>query len=302
MRRIGFLAGRSRSTPRNPDPWYDAFADEMRKLGYVEGKDVVTEWRFADGKYDRLPQLASELVRAGVEVIVAHSTPVTRAAQLATNAIPIVAIGIGDPVTTGFVTNLRQPGGNITGVSQMVTELVPKQFELLGTLLPGASRIGALMNPNNPTRPNYRKILEDGARPFGMNIEPEDARNRDEIRRAFAAMAQRDADAVFIVADGFFSGMGTLLAELGLAHRLPSIGTYREYVEAGVLVSYGPDVAASYRRGAIYVDKILKGAKPGELPFEQPNKIHLAINRRTAKALRISVPRELLLRADEVFD
>jgi putative tryptophan/tyrosine transport system substrate-binding protein len=233
---------------------------------------------------------------------VTHSSPVTRAAQRATKTIPIVAIGIGDPVGTGFAKTLARPGGNVTGVSQMVSDIIPKQFELLRTLLPGATRIGALMNPDNPTRPNYQKILEHGAEPFGMRVEPGDARNEDEIRRGFAAMALKNADAVFISADGVFSGKGALLAELSLAHHLPSIGTYREYVKAGVLISYGPDVAASYRRGAIYVDKILKGAKPDELPFEQASKIHLAINRKTAKALGISVPRELLLRADEVFD
>jgi putative ABC transport system substrate-binding protein len=302
VRRIGFLALRSRSTPASPDPWYNAFADEMRKLGYAEGGNIVTEWRFADGKYDRLPQLASELVRAGAEVIVAQSTPATEAAQQATKTVPIVAIGIGAPVASGLGVRLARPGGNVTGVSMMLDAVIPKQFEMLRVLLPGASRIGVLMNPDNPTRRGYQRVFEQGARPFGMQIEPEDARNEDEFRRAFAAMAKRGADAVIISADGSFYRHGALFAELGLAHQLPTMDTYREHAQAGVLVSYGPDVAASYRRGAIYVDKILKGAKPGDLPFEQPSKIHLAINRKTATALRISVSRELLLRADEVLD
>jgi putative tryptophan/tyrosine transport system substrate-binding protein len=302
IRRIGFLAGRSRSTPSNPDPYYDAFVDELRKLGYTEGKTIAIEWRFAEGKYDRLPQLASDLVRRNVEVIVTHSTPVTRAAQSATNTIPIVFAGVGDPVSTGFAESLARPGRNITGLSQMISDLVSKQFELLKALLPAAARIGALMNPNNPNRDRYLKNLQDNAKRFDMAIVPGDAQSPEDIRRAFATMAQKGAQAVFIAADGLFVGQAHLLAELGLAHRLPSIGTYREHVSAGVLISYGDNVVAGYRRAAVYVDKILKGARPGELPIEQPTKIHLAINRKTAKALGVTIPRELLLRADEVFD
>ena len=303
IRRIGFLAGRSRSTPTHPDPFYDAFVDEMRKLGYVEGKNLVIEWRFADGKYERLPQLASELVRANVEVIVTHSTPVTMAAHRATSTTPIVTIGVGNPVYSGFAASLARPGGNITGLSVITPDLTSKHFELLKMLLPGATRIGVLLNSNNPTTlAGALKNHQDGAQRFGMEVVPADAKSPEGIRQTFATMAEKGAQAVIVPADGLFLGQPRLLAELGLAHRLPSLGAYREHVEAGVLISYGPNVDDYYRRAAVYVDKILKGAKPGDLPFEQPTKIHLAINRRTASVLGISVPRELLLRADEVFE
>jgi len=302
IRRIGFLAGRSRSTPSNPDPYYDAFVDEMRRLGYIERKNLFIEWRFAEAKYDLLPQLASELVRTNIEVLVTHSTPVTKVAQHATRTIPIVTIGVGNPVWSGFAASLARPGGNITGLSTITPDLTPKNFELLKTLLPGATRIGVLLNPNNPTRQAAWKNHQDAAKSFGMDVVPADAESPEDIRRAFATMAAGGAQAVIVPADGVFLGQPRLFAELGLAHRLPSLAALREHVAAGVLISYGPNVADYYRRGAVYVDKILKGAKPADLPFEQPTKIHLAINRATAKALGISVPRELLLRADEIFD
>jgi len=301
VRRIGFLAGRSRPTPADPDPYYEAFVDQMRRLGYAEGKNLAIEWRFADGRYDRLPQLASELVKMNVEVIVTHARPGTQAAQRATSAIPIVMTAVGDPVGSGFAKSLARPGGNITGLSLPVGDLTEKHVELAKALLPDASRVALLLNPASKESPNLKSI-ERTAKRLGMRIVPIRARNEDEIRKGFVEMTRKGADAVVITGDAFYAGEPTLLAELGIARRLPSIGWYRDHVKSGVLMSYGPDTAFLYRAAATYVDRILKGAKPGNLPIEQPTKIHLAINRRTAAALGITIPRELLSRANEVID
>ena len=304
VRRIGFLAGRSPSTPSNPDPFYDAFVDQLRKLGYEEGKNLLIEWRFADGKYERLPQLASELVKMNVEVIVTHSSPVTRAAQRATGTIPIVMTAVGDPVGGGFARSLARPGGNITGLSLMVTDLTAKQLELLKTLIPSAHRIAVLINPaNKETVPgNLMKDAQAGAKQLGVEIFPVRARTAQEIRTAFAEMTRKGADAVIISGDAFYAGQPTLLAELSLARKLPSIGWYRDHVKAGVLMSYGTDTAFLYRAAAVYVDRILKGAKPNTMRIEQPTKLHLAINRKTANALGLTIPRDLLSRVNDVID
>jgi len=301
--RIGFLALRSRSTAANPDPLYDAFVREMRALGYVEGKNLAIEWRFADGKADRLPALAAELVGSNVGVIVTHASPPTRAAQRATSRIPIVSAAMGAPVISGFAKSLARPGGNVTGLSPINLDLGPKQMELLKTLLPGASRIALLANPDN--RVGYQGLVrthQENTQRLGVTSLWADARDPDGIRRSYADLARERADAVILAADGFFFGQRRLFAELEAAHRLPSMSSYREFVDAGTLISYGQNIADYYRRAAVYVDRILKGAKPEELPIEQPTRIHLAINRKTAGALGITVPAELLLRADEVIE
>lgn len=303
FRRIGFLAARSRSTPSNPDVYYDAFVDQLGKLGYVEGKNLAIEWRFADGRYDRLPQLASELVKMNVEVIVTHSSPGTRAAQHATRMIPIVMTAVGDPVGNGFVKSLARPGGNTTGVALKFTDVTARQFELLKALVPDASRVAVLMNPaNKATMPQNPTDLQRSAKRFGMQIVPVHARTAEEIRSGFVTMTRRGADAVIITGDAFYAGQPALLAELALARRLPSIGWYRDHVKAGVLISYGTDTGFLYRAAALYVDRILKGGKPDRMAIEQPTRIHLAINRRTAKALGLTIPPDLLLRANEVID
>ena len=303
FRRIGFLASRSRSTPSNPDVYYDAFVDQLAKLGYVEGKNLAIEWRFADGKYERLPQLASELVKMNVEVIVAHSSPGTRAAQQATHAIPIVMTAVGDPVGSGFVKSLARPGGNTTGVALKITDLTSKHLELVKALVPDASRVAVLMNPGNKaTMPQNPNDIQRSAKQLGMHVVPVHARTAEEIRSGFVTMTRQGAQAVIITGDAFYAGQSALLAELALARRLPSIGWYRDHVKAGVLMSYGTDTAFLYRAATIYVDRILNGAKPGNMPVEQPTRIHLAINRQTAKALGLTVPRDLLLRANEVID
>jgi len=303
FRRIGFLGIRSRSTPENPDVYYDAFVDQLGKLGYVEGKNLAIEWRFADGKYERLPQLASELVKMNVEVIVTHSSPGVRAAQRATRTIPIVMTAVGDPVGSGFAKSLARPGGNTTGVALKFTDLMDRQFELLKALAPDASRVAVLMNPaNKATVPQSPRDLQRSAKQFGMQLIPVHARTAEEIKRGFATMTRQGAQAVIIAGDAFYAGQSALLAELALARRLPSIGWYRDHVKAGVLISYGTDTGFLYRAAALYVDRILKGGKPDRMSIEQPTRIHLAINRQTAKMLGLTVPPSLLLRANEVID
>ena len=303
IRRIGFLAGRSRSTPADPDPYYDAFVEQMGKLGYVEGKNLHIEWRFADGGYERLPNLAAELARSNVEVIVTHSSPATRAAQRATQTIPIVMTAVGDPVGSGFAKSLRRPGGNITGLSLLVTDLTAKQFELLKAVMPGVSRVAVLLNPSNTTTVRRElKAIQGRARQLGIDVVPMVARTSHEIRSGFSKMTRQGVEALIITGDAYYAGQAALLAELTLAHKLPSVGWYRDHVRAGVLMSYGTDTAFLYRAAAVYVDRILRGAKPGEIAIEQPTKIHLAINRQTAKAIGVAIPPDLLLRANEVID
>ncbi|MBI3374677.1 MAG: ABC transporter substrate-binding protein [Betaproteobacteria bacterium] len=302
VRRIGFLAARSRSTQSSPDVYYDAFEQAMRELGYVEGKNLVIEWRFADGKYERLPNLAAELVQLKVEVIATHSTPATQALKRATSTIPIVVASMGDPVASGFAASLAHPGGNITGLSNIPTDLGPKQTELLKRMMPALSRTAVLMNPGTSFHPGNLKSVQAAAQRLGVKVLPTNARTPEEIERGFAAMRLERAEAVIVLGDAFFSGQRRQIAELAARNRLPSMSTFREDVVAGGLMSYGPNTADTWRRAANYVDRILKGAKPGELPIEQPTKIHLAINRKTAKALGITISKELLFRADEVIE
>ena len=301
VRRIGFLAVRSRSTPSNPEPYYDAFVQGMRELGYVEGKNVVIEWRFADGKYERLPGLAAELVQMKVEVIVTQG-PGTQASQRATSTIPIVFAPVNDPVGSGVVASLARPGGNVTGLSLMAVDLSPKQLELLKIMRPRLSSVAVLLNFGNAGHPAILKSVQSAARQVGIKALPVDARAPEEIERGFATMTRERIEAVIVAGDAFFVGQRRRIAELALKHRMPSMFLTREDVQAGGLMSYGPNLAEFYRRGATYVDKILKGAKPGDLPIEQPTQIHLAINLKTAKMLGLVVSNELLSRADEVIE
>jgi putative tryptophan/tyrosine transport system substrate-binding protein len=299
--RIGFLAARSRSTPSNPDVYYDAFVQGMRELGYIEGKNIVIEWRFADQKYERLPELAAELVRLNPEVIVTHATPATKALQRATTIIPIVFAAIGNPQGSGIVASLARPGGNITGMSLMDLDVSPKHLELLKTMVPALSRAAVIANPNVANHVNILKSVQDSAQALGVKILPVRAGTPEEIERGFAAMRRERADGVIILADSFLIGQRRQIIGLVARIRLPSMYYYREDVQAGGLMSYGQNTADLYRRAATYVDKILNGAKPSELPIEQPTTIHLAINQRTAKALGLTIPQDLLLRADELI-
>jgi putative ABC transport system substrate-binding protein len=299
--RIGFLAPRSRPTSSVPDV-YSAFPQGMRELGYVEGKNFVIEWRFADGKFERLPGLAAELVQMKVDVIVAAGTVATEVAQRATTTIPIVIAASVDPVGSGFVKSLARPGGNITGLSLATSDFSPKHLELLMTVVPKLSRVAVLVSPDNSAHPGVLKSIQATAQKLGVQVLPVSAPTPDDIERGFAMMKRERAEAVIVAADAFFVLQRRQIVELALKHRLASMATNREYAAAGGLMSYGQNVADFYRRAATFVDKILKGAKPGELPIEQPAIFELVINRKTAKTLGIAIPQELLLRADRVIE
>jgi len=302
VRRIGFLAARSRSTSEKPDAGYDAFVDRLRELGYVEGRNLAIEWRFVDGRYERFPAFAAELVQANLEVIACNTTPAAQSLQRVTRTIPIVAMGVGDPVAAGLAANLAHPGGNITGVSIVAPELAPKHVDLLKTVLPSLSRIAFLMNSGIPLHPAILKRTQAAARQIGVEILPVDARTGEEIERGFATMAKERAGAVIVAPDSLFILQRRQIVELSARNSLASIFHFREDVQAGGLISYGENLAEAYRRAAGFVDRILKGAKPADLPFEQPTTFRLAINRRTARALGITIPDGLALRADEIID
>ena len=274
----------------------------MRELGYAEGRNLVIEWRFADGKYEPLAGLADELVRLKVELIVTHGNAAIQAARGATSTIPIVTAAANDPIGSGFVASLARPGGNLTGLSNISVDLSPKHVELLKIMMPRLSRVAIFVNFGNSSHSAILKSLQAAAQQAGMKVMPVEARTPDEIARGFAALARERAEAVVIPSDAFYIQQRQQISEVALKVRMPSIFPFREHVAAGGLMSYGQDLADHYRRTATYADKILKGAKPGDLPIEQPTKIHLAINLKTAKALGLTIPRELLLRADEAIE
>jgi putative ABC transport system substrate-binding protein len=300
--RIGFLATRSRSTSSNPDVYYDAFVLKMRELGYVEGKNLVIEWRFADGNFDRLPGLASELVQMNLEVIVTHYAPAAQVLQRLSKNVPIIITASNDPIGSGFAASLARPGGNVTGFSLMAADLSPKQIELLRIMIPGLSRIAVLVNPSNSGHSSIANNLQVAARQFAISVLAMEANTAEGIGRSFAAMKRERAGAVIVATDGFFTGQAKQVGALTASNKIPSMFAYRDFVTAGGLMSYGVDITENYRRAADYVDKILKGAKPGDLPFEQPMRIYLVVNRKAATALGLPIPQELLLRADEVIE
>ena len=302
VRRIGFLAARSRSTPSRPDVIPDGFLEGMRDLGYVEGKNLLVEWRFADANYARLPALAAELVALKVEVIATYSTPATRALQLATSTIPIVTAAVIDPVGSGYAKSLARPGGNITGLSNATIDLSTKYIELLRTLKPDLSRVAFLMNPGTAAHSSILERVQTTAKPFGIKILPARAGNAQEIPLVFEQLAKEQAEAVIVAVDAFFIQQHKQIADAAASKRMLSLFPYRVDADVGGLMSYASNLREQSRRAAVYVDKILKGAKPGELPFEQPTKFEFIINLRTAKALGLTMPQDLLVRADEVIE
>ena len=282
--------------------YLESFKQGLRELGYVEGRNFLLELRFADGKAEHLLTHAAELVKLNVDVIVATDTPATRAAQQATTTIPIVMANIIDPIGSGFVSSLARPGGNITGLSNMTSEVSPKHLELLVTMVPKLSRVAVLLNPANSGHPGILKSIQAAAEKVGIKILRLEAETPQKIESTFTVMTQERAGAVIVAIDAFFLQQQRQIAELALRHRLPSISGFRQNAEAGILMSYGQDVADFWRRSASFVDKILKGAKPRDLPVEQPTRFHLVINRKTAKVLGLTIPQELLLRADDVIE
>jgi putative tryptophan/tyrosine transport system substrate-binding protein len=281
---------------------FGAFRQGLRDLGHVEGQNIAIESRWADGNYDRYPALAADLVRVKSKVIVAVGGAATQATQQATKTIPIVMSVVLDPVGSRLVASLARPGGNITGVSVMAPDIVGKQLQLLKEAVPSVSRVAVLWNPANPGSAPQLREVEATSRALKMQLQVLEARVPQEIDSAFAAMTRERAGAVVILADAIFTNQRRQIAELSMKGRLPSVYGVREYAEAGGLMDYSVDSLYLEGRAAIYVDKILKGAKPADLPIEQPTKFELIINLKTAKALGLTIPPSLLARADQVID
>jgi putative tryptophan/tyrosine transport system substrate-binding protein len=284
---------------------HEAFLQGLRDLGYVEGRNVVVEYRDAEGKSERLPALAAELVALKVDVILAVTgTPQALAAKQATRTIPIVFTSVADPVTSGLVTSLARPGGNVTGLSSLSPELVGKWLELLTQAVPGVSRVAALWQPGGlgeRTEQDMLKKADVAARALGVRLQFVEARGPADIDRVFSDMTRARAGVLTVLPSSMFFNGRRRLVDLAAKNRLPAVYPQREFVDAGGLMAYGPNVADIFRRAATYVDKILKGAKPGELPVEQPQKFELVINLKTAKTLGLTIPPSLLARADEVI-
>jgi putative ABC transport system substrate-binding protein len=274
----------------------------MRERGYVEGKNFVIEPRYADGKAERLAAFVAELVQIKVDVIVTYGTPANHAARKATATIPIIMTLAIDPVGEGLAASLARPGGNLTGLSIVSLELSQKHVEILKTLLPALSRLAVLRNSSNPGHPAQIKAIESVAQTLGVHILAFDGGSADAIEKSFPGMAHANAQAVLVLGDTFFVQRMRQIAELALKHVLPSAYVVREFPEAGGLIGYGPDINDNFRRAASYVDRIMKGAKPGELPIEQPVKFDFVVNLKTARALGLTVPQLLLLRADRVIE
>jgi putative tryptophan/tyrosine transport system substrate-binding protein len=299
--RIGWL--RVGLLDREPDSREEAFRQGLHDLGYVEGQHLVLEGRDAQGRVERLPDLAAELVRLQVEVLVARGAPAIRAAQHATRTVPIVMAGTSDAVELGFVASLARPGGNITGVSWLGTELPGKRLELLKEIVPQRARIAVLANPANPYYGSRLHNLTGAAQVLGLHLHVVEVRQADELAPAFAALPQARADALLVMEDALVlsTSLGGRLPALAAMSRLPAMYGWREVVAAGGLMSYGPSFQDIHRRAAVYVDKILKGATPADLPVEQPTTFELVINLKTAQALGLTMPASLLFQATEVL-
>jgi putative ABC transport system substrate-binding protein len=299
VHRIGALGGSAAFSPLR-----EAFLQGLRDLGYVEGRTVVIEYRYDDDKLERLPASAAELVALKVDVIVTGSTPAAVAAKQATKTIPIVFAAVIDPVADGLVTSLARPEGNVTGLSTLSPELVGKRLELLKQVVPEVTRVAVLWQPGaipERTEKDYLKEAEVAARALGVRLQFVEARGPADFGRAFSDMTRARAGALTVWGNQLFFTERSRLADLAAKHRLPAVYAIKEAVHAGGLMSYGPDVADMFRRIATYVDKILKGAKPGDLPVEQPTKFELVVNLKTAKTIGLTVPPSLLGRADEVI-
>jgi putative ABC transport system substrate-binding protein len=298
--RIGFLGVTSRS---DRPSLLDAFRQGLRELGWVEGQNIVIDYRYAEGRLDRLPDLAAELVRLKVDIIVSFGTQGVTAARNATETIPIVMIAVRDPVGTGLIASLARPGGNVTGVSGSPgLEIVAKQLELLKETVPKVRRVAILSNPANAYHQLAIKEVTVAARSLGVQLLLLEARGPNEFDGAFAAMAKERVGALLVVSDVIFNNHRARLADLAAKSRLPAAYGIRESVEAGGLMSYGASFLDLHRRSAVYVDKILKGARPADLPVEQPTKFELVINLKTAKALGLTIPQSLLRQADQVIE
>ena len=296
--RVGFLLGFSPGPSRE----VDAFRRGLRELGYIEGQNIAIDYRYARGQVERLPELAAELVRLNPDVIVAPYTPPALAAKRATSMIPIVFAGVADAVGAGLITNLGRPGGNITGLTSTGAELGGKRLELLKQVISKASRVAVLYNPADQSNVLVLKQLQESAPNLGLTLQPFAVREPDHFEGAFSAMARERTHAMFGVPGVLTDRHKEALVGLAAKHRLPTMWGLRQFVEAGGLMSYAVNFYDQIRQTAVYVDKILKGAKPGDLPVEQPTKFELVINLKTAKTLGLTIPPSLLLRADQVIE
>ena len=282
--------------------WREALIAGLSELGYVEGKNIAIEYRWAEGNYAHLPGLAAQMVQMKMDVIVASSYPAIQALQQATTTIPIVMIRTGDPVGNGLVVSLSRPGRNITGLSNINVDVSSKYLELLHAAAPKLSRVTLLGHPTNQSHPNYSKRIQATATAIGVKIFPAQASTTNQIEAVFDAMKQERAGGLIVLPDAFFYAQAPRIAERAAQQRVPTMFGTREPVEFGALMSYGQNIAEHYYRAATYIDKILKGAKPGDLPVEQPTRIELVINLKTAKALGLTIPKSLLISADRVIE
>ena len=298
MARIGFLGS---ATAAGSAESVKALRAGLRDFGHVEGRNIVIEFRWAEGKYDRLSDLVAELIRLNVDLIVTHGTPGTRTAKQATTTIPIVMAISGDAIATGIVTSLAQPEANLTGSTFFLPELNAKRLELLKEACPQVARVAALSNPDNPVSKPIIPAMQAAATPLKLEIDAAKAQGPSEFDSAFAAMVKSRVDAVVVTEDGEFAASFGTIAALSAANKLASIGS-PEYARAGGLIGYGVNLPGLYRRAAYFIDRILKGAKPADLPIEQPTKFELVVNFKTAKALGLDVPATVLARADEVIE
>ena len=299
VRRIGYLEFGSAASGT---AHLEAFRQGLRDLGWVEGQNIAITVRFAGGKHDQLPGLAAEFVRLKVDLIFASTTPAALAAKQATTTIPIVIGFVADPVGSGIVASLARPGGNITGWTHLGLELRAKYMDLLKEALPRATRIGLLWNPANPVHVSSLKVLEDAAQALKVKLHPMGVQDAKELESAFSALTQKHVEALVVLPDGLFLAQGDVILALAARSRLPAMYGVTELAEAGGLMAYGVNFSHMFRHGASFVDRILKGAEPADLPVEQPTHFYLVINLKTAKALGLTIPPSLLLRADRVIE
>jgi len=298
--RIGFLA--VQGEPSNPGPWVEAFQQGLRELGYTEGKNIVVEYRYIEGKLDRIPGLVAELVQLKVDVLVLVALPSIRAAKQATKTISIVMVATVDPVATGLIDSLAHPGGNVTGLTRLQRELSGKRLELLTEVIPGISRVGVLWEPEDPAAAIAFKEYDAAAHALKIHLQPLEVRGPNpDFEGAFQIATREHANALITVNSVLLSRYAKQIAELAIKHRLVSMYELSRFVEAGGLMSYSANDAESYRRAAVYVDKILKGAKPADLPVEQPTKFEFVVNLKAAKQIGLTIPQPVLYRADRVI-
>jgi putative ABC transport system substrate-binding protein len=280
----------------------DAFRQGLRDLGYLEGRNLIIEYRTAEGRAERYPDLASELVRLKVDLIVTRGTPATIAARTTTQTIPIVMAAVGDPVDSGLVASLAHPGGNVTGLSSVTTDLDAKRLTILRETVPSLALVGALLNMSSVSNQLEWKRVEAAAHSMGVRIQLLDVRKREDLGPAFDAAVTQRSDGLVVWQEGLLQANRVLIAQLAAKHRLPAIYRSMEFIEAGGLMAYGPNYPDLYRRTSSYVDKVFKGVKPGDLPIEQPTKFELIINLKAARALQLEIPQSLLLRADRLIE